>query len=64
MCGLFKTNVTNEIVGRLTCQLLHLSMQVNTADANLICNTVNAKVGVADVFVDDLHDTIKQLFVR
>ena len=64
MCGLFQTDVTNEIVGRLTCQFLHLTMQMNTTDANLVSNTVDAEVGVADVFVDDLHDTVKQLFVR
>ena len=48
---------------RLAGELLHLTMEVDTADAGLLGNHVNAEVGVAQVFVDTLHDTVEKLFV-
>ena len=39
-------------------------MQVNTTEANLFGNGIDAKVGVADVLVDNLHNAIEQLLVR
>ncbi len=61
--SLLQTDVADEVMGCLTCQLLHLAMQVDTRDAYLLGYAVDAEVGVADVLVDDLHDSIEQLVV-
>ena len=64
MGSLLQSDIADEVVRCLTGQLLHLSVQVDAAETYLFGNGIDAEVGIADVLVDDLHDTFEQLLVR
>ena len=40
------------------CAIIHLTMQVDAAEAHFVGNGVDAEVGIADILVDDLHDAL------
>ena len=48
---------------RLTCEFLHLPVQVNTADAHLLGDHVDIQVGIGEVLSDTHHDLLQQLLV-
>ena len=60
---LLQAQGTDEIVGRLARELLHLTVQVDAADAYLIGNHIDAEVGIVQLLVDGGHDALEQLLV-
>ena len=48
----------------LSGQFLHLTMQVDATDAHFLGNVIDTQFGIADVLVDDLHDTLHEFVVR
>ena len=48
---------------RLAGELLHLTMEVDAADACLIGNHVDAEVGVTQILVDAVHDAVEELLI-
>ena len=61
--SLLQADATDEVVGCLTCEFLHLTMEVDATDADLVGDHVDIEVGVRKVLTDALHDLLKQFIV-
>ena len=60
---LLQSDVADEAVRSLVGQLLHLAMQVHSADAHLLGYHVYTQVGIADVLVNHLHHALHQCII-
>lgn len=60
---LFQTQVADEVVRSLVGELLHLTVQMHTADAYLGAYHVDVQVAVAEVGVYNGKDTVEELVV-
>ena len=49
---------------RLACQLLHLTVQVDAADAYVVCQVFVADVRIVQIIVDECHDALHEFLVR
>ena len=58
-----QADVTDEVVRCLSCQFLHLPMQVNAADAHLVGYHIDTEVGVVQILIDAVHDTVEEFLV-
>ena len=61
--SLLQSEVTDEVAGRDTCDLLHLAVQLGTTDTHLLGELLHVEIGILDVLVDTFHDTIHQHIV-
>ena len=61
--SLLQADVADKVVRRLTGELLHLTVEVDTADASFLGNHVDAEVGVAQILVDAVHDAVEELLI-
>ena len=61
--GLLEAQGADEVVGRLAGQFLHLAVEVDSADAYLFGNHIDAEVGVVQLLVDGGHDAVEQFLV-
>ena len=61
--GLLQADVTQELAGGDAGHLLHLAVELCTADAYLLGEHIDVEVAVGEVLVDGLHDTFHEQLV-
>lgn len=58
-----QADVADEVVGGLPREVLHLTVDVDTADTYLIGYHIDAQVGVVQILVDAIHDAVEEFLV-
>ena len=58
-----QADVADEVVRGLSRKILHLAMDMHTADTYLIGYHIDAQVGIVQILVDAIHDAVEELLV-
>ena len=62
-CSLFQSHVLDKVAWSLSCQILHLTIEMHTTDAHLVCHQFDRQFWIVHILVDDLHHTFHQVLV-